>query len=138
MIVIVFQKFFRNKKIVRINHFPIIFSDKINIKINIYIYFLESRILEARVRTMACETYVWQFHTQLCDLLCSPVRINPHVCVRHAPHHADTLFSGWLRSYPAEANQALWSVDIIAGRILFGHTLYLTIKIFYTIKEYNI
>ena len=30
----------------------------------------------------------------------------------------------WLRSYPAEANRALWREDINAGRILFGHTLY--------------
>ena len=30
----------------------------------------------------------------------------------------------WLRSYPAEAAQALWREDINAGRILFGHTSY--------------
>ena len=30
----------------------------------------------------------------------------------------------WLRSYPAEANRALWREDINAGRMLFEHTLY--------------
>ena len=38
-IAIALQNFLRNRKIVRIIYFPIIFSDKINIKINIYIYF---------------------------------------------------------------------------------------------------
>ena len=36
----------------------------------------------------------------------------------------------WLRSYPAEANRALWREDITAGRILFGHTLYIYINTF--------
>ena len=31
----------------------------------------------------------------------------------------------WLRSYPAEANRALWREDINAGRILSGHTSYI-------------
>ena len=43
-----------------------------------------------------CETYARQGHAHLCGLLSSPVRINPHSCVRHAPHYADTLFSGYL------------------------------------------
>ena len=30
----------------------------------------------------------------------------------------------WLRSYSAEAGQALWREDINAGRILFGRTSY--------------
>ena len=50
--------------------------------------------LEARVGTTTYETYAWQSQAQLCDLLSSPVRINPHACVRHAPHYADTSFSG--------------------------------------------
>ena len=42
----------------------------------------------------ACETYAWKFDAQLCDLLSSLMRIDPHVCVRHALHYADTLFPG--------------------------------------------
>ena len=54
---------------------------------------MESRILEARVRTTTCKTYECQCDAHLYDLLSSPMRINPHACVRYAPH-ADTLFSG--------------------------------------------
>ena len=48
------------------------------------------------MRTTTCATYAWECHAQLCDLLSSPVRINPHTCVWHALHYADTLFSGLL------------------------------------------
>ena len=97
IIVIALQNFLRNKKLVWIIYVPIIIPNKIdNIKINIYIY-LQSRILEAHVWATTCEKYAWQCHAHLCDLLSSPIWNNPHACVRHAPHYADTLFSGYIR-----------------------------------------
>ena len=88
--------------------------------------------LEARVRTTTCKTYAWQCHAQLYDLLSSPVRINPHACVRHAPHYADTLFSGvWILIIElACTNEHFWGLSNLlnhkiacsAALLVYGRT----------------
>ena len=80
------------------------------------------------MRTTTCETYARQCHAQLCDLS-SPVRINPHACVRHAPHHVDTLFSGtvifFFNIFEFEYNYNLQHSKKIYTNLLIHSSLFL-------------